>query len=76
MGSSNQEKFEDVIFTDECTVQLDHHGQLCFHKEKEGRTLKQRPKHPVKVHIWGRILIYGATRLVMFTGIMNAVRYG
>ena len=72
----NQEKFEDVIFTDECTVQLDHHGRLCFRKEKEGRTLKQRPKHLVKVHIWGGISMRGATRLVMFTGIMNAVRYG
>ena len=26
----NDEQFEDVIFTDECTVQLDHHGRLCF----------------------------------------------
>ena len=73
---NNQERFEDVILTDECTVQLDSHGRLCFRKEKEGRTLKQCPKHPVKVHIWGGISLRGATCLVMFTGIMNAVRYG
>lgn len=70
-----KEKFEDVVFTDECTVQLDHHGRLCFRKVGESRALKQRPKHPAKVHIWGGISVRGATRVVMFTGIMNAPRY-
>ena len=26
----SKEQFGDVMFTDECTVQLDHHGRLCF----------------------------------------------
>ena len=72
----NKEKFENVVFTDECTVQLDHHGHLCFRKQEQPRTLKQRPKHPAKVHIWGGISMRGATRLMMFTGTMNAVKYG
>lgn len=72
----NKERFENVVFTDECTVQLDHHGRLCFRKQKQPRALKQRPKHPAKVHIWGGISMRGATRLVMFTGTMNAVKYG
>ena len=72
----NNEQFENVIFTDECTVQLDHHGRLCFRKEKECRVLKQRPKHPAKVHIWGGISMRGATRIIMFNGIMNAIRFG
>ena len=46
-------KFLDVIFTDECTVQLEQHGRLCFRKKLHPRQLKQRPKHPVKLHIWG-----------------------
>ena len=71
----NNEKFENVLFTDECTVQLDHHGRLCFRQEGEPRVLKPRPKHPTKVHIWGGISARGATRIVMFTGIMNAQRY-
>ena len=37
--------------------------------------LKPRPKHQTKVHIWGGISARGATRIVMFTGIMNAQRY-
>ena len=72
---ANKENFSNVIFTDECTVQLDHHGRLCFRRKNEPRVLKQRPKHPAKVHIWGGISIKGATRVVIFTGIMNAQRY-
>ena len=69
------ERFEDVIFTDECSVQLDRHGRLCFRKEGEPRKLKPKPKHPVKVHVWGGISMCGATPLVLFTGIMNAEKY-
>ena len=69
------EQFKDVVFTDECTVQLDHHGRLCFRKQQQPRALKQRPKHPAKVHVWGGISVHGATRIVIFTGNMNAIRY-
>ena len=72
----NGEQFENVIFTDECTVQLDHCGRLCFRKEKERQILKQRVKHPAKNHIWSGISMRGATRLIMFKGNMNAIRYG
>ena len=36
--------------------------------------MKQRAKHPIKLHIWGGISARGATKVVMFTGIMNAQR--
>ena len=32
-------------------------------------------KHPSKIHIWDGISVRGATRIIMFTGIMNAPRY-
>jgi len=35
---------------------------------------KQRPKHPIKLHIWGEISANGATKLVMFTDIMDCLR--
>lgn len=76
MQLDKNEQFEDLIFSDEYSVQLDHHGRLRFRKEKEPRALKQWPKHPVKVHIWGGISVRVATRLVMFTGTMNAIRFG
>lgn len=72
---NNHEEFENVIFTDECSVQLEQHSRLCFRKKLHPRILKQRPKHPVKLHIWGGISTRGASKIVIFTGIMNAVRY-
>ena len=42
----NKEQFEDVIFSKQCTVQLDSHSELCFQKIREPRKLKQKPKHP------------------------------
>ena len=50
-----KEEFDDVVFTDESTVQLEQHSRLCFHKHRMPRNLKQRAKHPIKVHIWGGI---------------------
>ena len=70
------EQFSNVVFSDECTVQLENHSRLCFRKKNEKRKLKQRAKHPIKLHIWGGISVRGATRLVMFTGIMDAKRLG
>ena len=69
------EQFDNVIFTDECSVQLDSHGRLCFCKEKEVRKIKPKPKHPTKVHIWGGISKRGTTELVIFKGIMKAEHY-
>ena len=60
------EKYENVIFTDECTVQLERHSHICFRKRHQCRQLKPRAKHPAKLHIWGGISSRGATNIVMF----------
>ena len=72
-----QEKdtFDIVIWTDECSVQLDHHGRLCFRKTREPRKLKPRTKHTPKVRIWDDITSHGATPLVLFKGIMTSTHY-
>ena len=46
-----------------------------FGKKKQLRKLKPHAKHPAKVNIWRGISTHGATQLVIFTGIMTAVRY-
>ena len=71
----SKDNFADIIFSDECTVQLEQHGRLCFRKKKQPRKLKPRPKHPPKLHIWGAISFHGASQIVMFTGNMDAHRY-
>ena len=72
LDSNNQ--FAEVL-TDECSLQLDNHGRLCFRRRKEPRKLKPRAKHPIKVHVWGGIYQRGATQIVIFTGTMTATRY-
>jgi len=70
------EQFQDGLFCDESTVQLENHSRICFHKRMQPRVLKQRAKHPIKVHIWGGISARGAAQLVIFPSIMNAERLG
>ena len=67
--------FSDVIWTDETTVQLESHRRHSFRKKGEPATLKPRPKHPVKVHVWAGISRKGPTSVAIFEGIMDAEFY-
>jgi len=69
------EHFTNVIWTDECSVQLDPHRRQVSRRKGMVKPLKARPKHPQKIHIWGGISMRGPTSLVMFGGILNATRY-
>lgn len=66
------DNFEDVIWSDESTVQLENHRRFCYRKEGEKPRPKPRPKHPIKVHVWGGISKKGATAVCIFEGIMAA----
>ena len=37
--------------------------------------LKPRPKHPIKVHVWGGISKKGPTQVCIFEGVMDATLY-
>ena len=39
------------------------------------RMLKYKHKHPLKIHVWAGISKSGASKVVMFSGIMTATRY-
>lgn len=67
--------FEDVVWTDETTVQLETHRRFCCRKNGQKPRYKPRPKHPVKVHVWAGISWKGRTEICIFEGIMNAEMY-
>jgi hypothetical protein len=71
-----EEKFDNVIFTDESSVVLEVHRRKSFRKRGQPRKLKYKYKHPLKVHVWAGISKRGATGIVIFDGIMTATRYG
>ena len=64
--------FEDVIYTDETTVQLETHRRTCCYKRGQKPRYKPKPKHPLKVHVWAGISHRGRTTLCIFEGKMNA----
>ena len=67
--------FENVIWSDETTVQLETHSRHCYRKEGNKPRPKPRPKHPIKVHVWAGISKKGATEVCIFEGIMAAPLY-
>ncbi len=67
--------FENVIWSDETTVQLESHRRHSYRKKGERATLKPRAKHPTKVHVWAGISKRGTTPIVIFDGIMDATLY-
>ncbi|XP_063791722.1 uncharacterized protein LOC135046700 [Pseudophryne corroboree] len=64
------ETFDDVIFTDESSVALERFSRMSFRKRNH-ISLKPRPKHPLKIHVWGGISRLGAGPLLFFEGIMD-----
>ncbi len=67
--------FENVIWTDGATVQLESHRRHSYRKKGERATLKPQAKHPTKVHVWAGISKKGPTPIVIFEGIMDATLY-
>ena len=67
----DNEQFDDVIWSDECNVQLDWNGMITFHRWWEPVHQKGKPKHPFKVSVWAGISKQGASKLKVFTGIME-----
>lgn len=69
------DNFENVIFSDEASIQIETHHLHCYRKKGEKPRPKPRPKHPVKVHVWAGISKQGATPIFIFSGIMDAQFY-
>ena len=49
------DNFDDVILSDETTVQLETHRRHYYRRLGEKPHSKPRAKHPTKVHVWAGI---------------------
>ena len=67
--------FDNVLWTDECTVQLESHRRITFRKQKQPMRYSMKPKHPPKINVWAGISCRGATKVVIFSGTLTATRY-
>ncbi|CAC5373100.1 unnamed protein product [Mytilus coruscus] len=72
---ANDDHFNNVIFTDECSVQL-HNNKIVIYREKDSVVpVLPNPKHPLKVHVWAGISRRGTVRILIFENIMTAAFY-
>ena len=80
----NNDRFENVIFTDESSVQVGSNKRIIIAKvvrDSNGKVMfsdapaHTKLKHPLKVHVWGGISRAGATQIHIFNGNMDANYY-
>jgi len=64
--------FDNVIFSDECSISLVQYRRTCYRKVDEPTKRKPKPKHPLKVYVWAGISRHGPTKICIFDGIMDA----
>jgi hypothetical protein len=69
---ADSENFVDIIFTDECTVQLHDNKVVIYHLKDEVVPPIPKPKHPLRLHAWGGISRQGTTPLLIFDGILKS----
>ena len=75
MCLDTKDEFDNVIWTDESSVQLRRHSHIMRVKVGKERILKPAAKHTVKVHVWAGISKMGATKICIFDQIMDAHLY-
>ena len=61
-----------TCFLATCSMSHQAYRRTCFRMVNEPTKWKLKPKHPIKVHVWGGISRSGATKICIFDGIMDA----
>lgn len=81
------DRFEDAIFTDESSIQLESHRRFCCRKGEPPKNKPRLVSHFMqpcslfichadqKVHVWGGLSFRGPTGICIFEGIMDADMY-
>ena len=75
MCLDEEDIFDNVIWSDESSVQLIRHAQTMRVKIGKERVLKPQAKHALKVHIWAAKSRRGATRICVFDQNMDGPLY-
>ena len=75
MCIDTNDNFDNVIWTDESSIQLTRHSQTMRVKVGEERILKPAAKHSLKVHVWAGISKRGATHICVFDQIIDGAFY-
>ena len=63
--------FDNVVYSDECTIQMEAHRRFYCRKQGEAAKPKTKSKHPLNVHVWAGISKRGTIGICIFEGIMD-----
>ena len=58
--------FSDEIFSDESTIKMNAYNQYGYKTSGAMNIHLPKPKHPLKLHVWGGMSRRGATTLMVF----------
>ena len=58
----SRDTFHNVIFSDECSISLQSYSYTRFRMADKLTKRKPKPKHPLKVHVWGELAALGPLR--------------
>lgn len=72
---SSNDTFDNVIFSDECSVQLNQNKTYNYRPKDSYATVLPKPKHTLKIHVWAAISKRDASIIKLFEGIMDAEFY-
>lgn len=61
----NNDNFQDVIFSDETTLQLHDNKTGAYRRKESAAPTNCRPKHPLKVNVWGGTSKRCATQILI-----------
>ena len=67
--------FDDVVWTDESTIQLENNRTFSYRKVGSAPKPKPRAKHPFKVMVWAGISKKGATNICLLGCSVNSAVY-
>lgn len=71
MLMDSNETFDDIIFSDESTIQLHQNKTVIYRRKGSLPPALPKPKHPLKVHVWAAISRRGPSKITIFDGIME-----
>ncbi|CAC5379419.1 unnamed protein product [Mytilus coruscus] len=72
---ANNDNFDNIIFTDEFSVQLHGNKIVIYRKRDSVAPVLPKPKHPLNVHVWAGISRRGTTSILVFENIMTSAFY-
>lgn len=72
---NERNSFDNILWTDECMIQLENHRTFSYRKAGEPPKSKPKPKHPYKIKVWAGISTKGAINICIINTSVDSLVY-